>query len=186
VGGPETATGSQLENRHAVTRPLGDSLTHFARARPLAENPGTEAKVTALVLTGTEAYADLGAPAADGARTRDADDVAGPLALAVASEDVLPLTKDGKPLRARLVVIGDATCAENRGIGFGANRDLLVNAALWLAERDDKIAIRPSGRGGALLMLTPSGRERLVFVLLYLVPALLVGLGVGIRAWRRR
>ena len=104
----------------------------------------------------------------------------------MASEDTLPLTLDGKPRHARVVVVGDATCAENRGLGLGANKDLLVNALLWLAEREDKIAIRPVGRGGSLLLLTPTGRERLVFVLLYGVPVLLVGVGAGIRARRRR
>jgi hypothetical protein len=178
AGGPETATGSQLEHKHPITRPLGDALTHYTRARPLAENPGAAAMLTALVRTGSEAFVDVGMP---GNRVHDAGEMSGPISLVMSAEEKLT---DKKPLR--LVVVGDTSCAENRGILFGANRDLMVNVVLWLAERGDKIAIRPAGHTGALLLLTPSGRERLALVLLYVFPSLLVSLGVWVRAWRRR
>jgi ABC-type uncharacterized transport system involved in gliding motility auxiliary subunit len=171
AGGADVATGSQLEHAHPITRPLGDALTHFASARALVENPGPTAKVTALVRTGAEARAG---------------DVAGPLVIAMAAEDAVPTTLDGKAAHARLVVVGDASFATNRGLGFGANKDLAVNVALWLVEREDKIEVRPRGRGGSLLLLTPTGRERLAFALLYLLPLALVAAGLGARAWRRR
>jgi hypothetical protein len=176
AGGPDVATGSQLEHAHPITRPLGEALTHFPRARAVLENPGPAVTVTPLVRTGTEAR--MG-------------DVAGPLVLAMAAESQNDahdpgVAHAGAVRQSRIVVVGDASFAKNRGTAMGANRDLAVNAVLWLVERDDKIAIRPKGRGGALLLLTPSGRERLAFVLLYGMPTALVAAGFGARAWRRR
>jgi hypothetical protein len=86
----------------------------------------------------------------------------------------------------RVVVAGDSTFATNQGIRLGSNRDLAVNAVLWLVEREGEIAIRPRGRGGNLLLLTPTARERIAFVLLYGLPVVLLCAGLSISAIRRR
>ncbi|MBI1945404.1 MAG: GldG family protein [Deltaproteobacteria bacterium] len=172
LGGKETATGVAYA-AHPVTRRLGSAMTHFPRARSVAENPGTPASTTALVQTGAEAWGETGPESADA--VKDDTDVAGPVTLALAAEQE----------RARLVVVGDVTCASNLGLGLGANRDLLQNAALWLVEREQQIAARPRGRGGNLLLLTPSARERVAFLLLYGLPALLVAAGLAVQAVRR-
>lgn len=172
LGGRETATGVAYA-AHPVTRRLGSAMTHFPRARSVAENPGTPATTMALVQTGAEAWGESGPETAEA--VRDDVDVAGPVTLAIAAEQQ----------RARLVVVGDATFASNLGLGLGANRDLAQNAVLWLVEREQQIAERPRGRGGNLLLLTPSARERVAFLLLYGLPALLVAAGLAVQAVRR-
>ena len=172
LGGRETVTGVAYA-AHPVTRRLGSAMTHFPRARSLAENPGTPATLTALVQTGAEAWGEAGADTATA--VQDPSDVPGPVSLALAAE------QGG----ARLVVVGDASFATNLGLGLGANRDLALNAVLWLAEREEQIAVRPRGRGGNLLLLTPTARERVAFFLLYGLPALLVAAGLAVHAARR-
>ena len=172
LGGNETATGVAYA-AHPVTRRLGSAMTHFVRARSVAENPGTPATLTSLVQTGTEAWGETGATGA--AATRDEADVPGPVTLAIAAEQE----------QTRIVLVGDATFVSNLGLGLGANRDLAINAALWLAAKEQQIAARPRGRGGNLLLLTPSARERVAFFLLYGLPALLVAAGLAVHAVRR-
>ncbi|MCC7070792.1 MAG: GldG family protein [Deltaproteobacteria bacterium] len=171
-GGPEMATGVAYA-AHPVTRRLGSAMTHFSRARSLAENPGTLATTAALVQSGAEAWGEIGPVTAEA--RRDDVDVAGPVTLALAAEQGA----------TRVLVVGDATFATNLGLGLGANRDLALNAVLWLAEREQQIAVRARGRGGNLLLLTPSARERVAFLLLYGLPALLVALGLAVHAVRR-
>lgn len=172
LGGRDMATGVAYA-AHAVTRRLGSAMTHFPRARSVAENPGTPTTLTPLVQTGTDAWGESGAETADA--QRDDADVPGPVTLALAAEQGA----------TRLVVAGDATFASNLGLGLGANRDLALNAVLWLAHKDEQIAVRPRGRGGNLLLLTPSARERVAFLLLYGLPALLVAAGLAVHAARR-
>jgi hypothetical protein len=161
AGGPDTATGVTYAP-HPITRGLEGALTHFTRARSLSINPGTPAEPLRIVETAAEARSDRGPGTTHSA---------GPLALALAARAT------GQP-EARLVVFGDATFATNRGLSLGRNRDLLQNAALWLVERDDRIAVRPRGRGGSLLLLTPASRERLAFALLFVLPFSLLGVGL--------
>lgn len=171
LGGPETATGVAYA-AHPATSRLGASMTHFPRARSLAENPIPDVVVTALVQTGAEAFGET----TPGTAALDDADVKGPMTLAMAAQR-------GK---ARVVVVGDGSFATNAAIGLGANIDFAVHAALWLADAEDQIAVRPRGRGGNLLLLSPTSRERIAFALLYGMPVMLLATGLVIRGIRRR
>jgi hypothetical protein len=177
LGGPETATGVAYGS-HPVTRTLGGAMTHFSRARSLSTNPGTPAAPEPLVQSGAEAWGEM----TRGPPSFDAADVAGPVTLALAAE--LP-AEAGRPA-GRIVVVGDASFVTNQGIGLGANQDFALNAMLWLLERDDAIVIRPHGRGGNLLLLSPRARERIAFALLYGLPVMLLCAGLAVSALRRR
>lgn len=172
LGGPDTATGVAYAS-HPATAKLGASLTHFSRARSLAENPIDGVVVTALVQTGTEAYGEVNVTSAPGL---DAADTKGPMTIAMAAQ------RD----KERIVVVGDASFVTNAGIGLGANAELAVHMALWLADKEDAILVRPRGRGGNLLLLSPTARERIAFVLLYGLPVALLATGLTVRALRRR
>ena len=181
LGGPQTATGVAYAS-HPVTSKLGGSMTHFPRARSLAENPMDDVIVTALVQTGTEAFGETSGETTPGRAARDEGDVPGPMTLAMAVERTASATST----HARVVVVGDSTFASNAAVGLGANLDFAVNALLWLANEGQEIALRPRGRSGNLLLLSPTSRERIAFVLLYGLPVLLLGTGLTIRALRRR
>lgn len=181
LGGPETATGMAYA-AHPITTPLGATMTHFPRARSLSVNPGTPTDPIVLVQTGAEAFGEM----TRGQSSFDDADVKGPVNIALAAV-LSATTADASAKRSgRIVVIGDVTCAQNQAISLGANQDFLLNAAMWLLARDEDITVRPHGRGGNLLLLSPRARERIAFVLLYGLPVSLLCAGLSVTVVRRR
>jgi hypothetical protein len=162
--GADTITGGS-QMAHPITQPLRGALTHFPRAAPLAVSPIDGIVVVPVVSTGGEAQAP---------KTQ----ARGPLPLLVAC--------DGQQkVAGRAVIAADASFVENAGIGLGANRDLALNAILWLVKDESWIAVRPRAKTGALLFLTPSSRETLAFALMFLIPVTLAALGAARAASRR-
>lgn len=162
--GADTVTGAS-QMGHAITRPLRGALTHFTRAAALAISPIDGREIVPVISSGSEAKAPK-------------SDAHGPLPLVIASDGHL---KAG----GRAVVAADANFVENAGIGLGANRDLALNIVLWLVKDDSFIAVHPRAKTGALLFLTPSSRELLAFVLMFLIPVTLAAIGAALSALRR-
>jgi hypothetical protein len=164
LGGADVASG-QTQLGHPITRPLRGALTHFPRASVVGLSPVDGLEAVPVVSTGPEA-------------TSTTTRAKGPLPLVVAS------AAPGGVAR-RAVVCADATFLENAAAGHGANHDLAMNALMWLSAVDDRIAVRPRSRGGSLVLLTPSGRSTLTFVVVVVVPALLWALAAAWAAIRR-
>ncbi|MDP2340048.1 MAG: Gldg family protein [Deltaproteobacteria bacterium] len=164
LGGADTATGS-TQLGHAINRPLQGALTHFARATALTTSPMTGVDTIAVISTGSDAQAKK-------------TNARGPLPLLIAA--------DGKrqPI-GRAVVVADTSFVQNAGINLGANRDLAINSALWLVQDESFITVRPRQKTGALIFLSPSSREALAFVLLFLIPVALAAAGAVLSSLRR-
>jgi hypothetical protein len=164
LGGADTATGSS-QLGHAINRPLQGALTHFARATALTTSPMAGVDSVAVISTGPDAQAKK-------------TNARGPLPLLFAN--------DGKhqPL-GRAVVVADTSFMQNAGIHLGANRDLAINSALWLVQDESFITVRPRQKTGALIFLSPSSREALAFLLLFLIPVGLTATGAVLSALRR-
>jgi len=93
---------------------------------------------------------------------------------------------DKEPKKARIVVFGDADFASNNYLNLAGNRDLFLNTVSWLAEEENLIAIRPKDSGSFFAPVTAT-QERLIFWLSMIVlPALVLGSGVGTYIWRRQ
>lgn len=71
----------------------------------------------------------------------------------------------------RVVVIGDATFAENRWLDHGHNRALFVHSVSWLVGEEDQLGIRPPTAHDALT-ITRKGELALALVSVLLMPAL--------------
>ena len=164
LGGADTATGS-TQLGHAISRPLGGALTHFVRATALTTAPMDGLESVAVISTSAEARAPK-----NGAH--------GPLPLLIAADG------HKKPL-GRAVVVADASFLQNVGIALGANRDLAINSVLWLVQDESFIQVRPRAKTGALIFLSPSSRQALAFVLLFLIPVTLAAAGAALNALRR-
>lgn len=171
LGGADTVTGSS-QMAHAITRPLQQALTHFPRAAVLATAPIAGLEIVPVISTGSDAHALHTA-------------VQGPLPLVIAADGHGEKGQGAAGGMGRAVVVADAGFVQNAGIGLGANRDLALNAVLWLVADESFIAVRPRVKTGALIFLTPSSRERLAFVLLFLIPVTLAALGAARNATRR-
>ena len=164
LGGADTATGS-TQLGHAINRPLAGALTHFARATALTSAPMGEIESVAVISTGDEASAPK-------------TNAHGPLPLVIAADG------HKKPL-GRVVVVADCSFVQNAGIGLGANRDLAINSILWLAQDEAFITLRPRQKTGALIFLSPSSREALAFVLVFLIPVWFAAAARALSALRR-
>ena len=81
--------------------------------------------------------------------------------------------EEGDPV-GRLVAFGDSDWLNNRLAPQQGNLDLMLNTINWLAERHDKITIRPRMRARSDLSLTPKGLANLKFVSLDVGPVLLI------------
>ncbi len=164
LGGADVASG-QTQLGHPITRSLRGALTHFPRASVVGLSPVDGVETVPVVSTGPDA-------------TSTKTGAKGPLPLVVAA------AAPGGVAR-RAVVCADATFLENADAARGANHDLAMNAVMWLSAVDDRIAVRPRSRGGSLVLLTPSGRSTLTFVVVVLIPALLWAVAAAWAAVRR-
>lgn len=181
-GGPTTAVATEFSD-HPITAALAGSNAVFARARSLSLNPGTAAETWALVRTGRYAWGESGDVEEGAEMAWDEGEVRGPVTLAVSAEQPSE-GATGRP--TRVFVSGDASFASNQYLSLSANRNLILNAIGWLAAQDDKVAIRPRRRGANLLVLSPAQREGIAFFVLYVLPVMLLSLGLGIWLVRRQ
>lgn len=168
---------------HPITSSFPGRRTVWSMARALAPAPGPGLSSVALVETGERGWGetDLASVVRDRARLgyQAGSDLAGPIAVAVASE-----RNDGKGGGARLVVLGSREIARNdHDVSY--NRDLLVSAIEWLARRDP-LPTATAAREAELSLRLDDAELRRVFAVCVLglpLCVLLFGLGVW---WRRR
>jgi ABC-type uncharacterized transport system involved in gliding motility auxiliary subunit len=182
-GGPDTATSTDFAAEHPVTKGMAGTTAVFPRSRSISLNPGTGANHTLLVKTGLRSWGETDDIGAEEIRWNEGE-VRGPVTLAVAVEKPLGEQPDAKV--TRLFVVGDASFASNRYRGLGANRNLFLNAVGWLSAQEDKIAIRPRTRGANQIVLSSRQREGIAFFVLYVLPVLLLSLGLGIWLVRKQ
>ena len=119
---------------------------------------------------------------------KDGDDLAGPIAVAVAGTPAIdsPETAEGEPPpEPRLVVYGDSDFAANHAIEAVRNRDLFVNSVNWLLGDVESITIRPSISRASRVLLSNADFNMLRPMALFVLPELLMIAGVLVW-WRRR
>lgn len=76
----------------------------------------------------------------------------------------------------RVVVLGDSDFASNRGLSWGNNRDLFLNAVAWLVEEEDQLGERPEQ--GDTLEITAFGQAMLCLISLVFVPGAAIVLAI--------
>lgn len=105
-------------------------------------------------------------------------------ALAMAAELPTFTDADGEPRRGRVLGIASASFLCD-GL-FDVNRDFLVNAFNWMAERDYRVRVTPLPRGESRLDLQRGRALPIVSYALYAgLPAVCMAVGLFL-AWRRR
>ena len=111
-------------------------------------------------------------------------DIPGPVPIAVAIERG-PVPGVHVQIRpTRLVVVGDSDFASNSGL-MGANADFFLNAANWLLEREELLALSPTSFEELRLVMDAGQLRKLFAAVVVVLPALVAVLGFWI-AWRRR
>ncbi|MFQ5513356.1 MAG: DUF4350 domain-containing protein [Myxococcota bacterium] len=181
---PVTLLVTRFDPFHPVTRRLSRRtllLMPGVRAIDLARKPQPDDRLTRLAYSSPGAWLeqDVDSALTDRAIEADSGERRG-------SE--LPLAAAGRYPRgdreARIVVMGDHDFASNRLLGDLYNRDFVLNAVLWLAEDEERIAIRPKLWTPDQDPLTLQQTLAYFYFLAFALPELLLLL--GIHAWYRQ
>ena len=101
-----------------------------------------------------------------------------------APPELKPAAKPEDEKEARIAVIGSSAFVNNRYYSYSGNGNFFLNAVNWLTEEADLIAIQPKTQAPQTLDLTPVRMSLIKLVVLYLMP--LVVLGLGLMIWIRR
>ncbi len=180
---------------HAITAPLQNNITLFPLPRSLelsreqSYEPGRQ--VSELVKSAAGSWGETNQYNLE---YTEGKDTKGPLAIAAAATKELEepaasapdKKKEETPKKTmRVVVVGSAGAAANGWFPLAGNPDFFANSVNWLTESEDLIAIRPRSATPPPLYLTPSQAKRVKLVSLYLMPGILLLLGLGIW-WARR
>ena len=175
-GGPEAPVVLKYEN-HTIVNDMGNITTAFPLSRSLDTKNTDKTSITKLFATSADSFAtsDLGSPEI---RINPAKDKHGPFTLAAAGTYT-----GGKS--GRFIVVGNSSWASNQALGFGGNRNLLMNMINWLSSDEDLIAIRPREPEDRRITLTRGQFMMVRSVSQFLLPLIVVVFGVAVW-WRRR
>jgi ABC-type uncharacterized transport system involved in gliding motility auxiliary subunit len=113
-------------------------------------------------------------------------DLKGPLSLAVAvTKDVKASSDNAPAVKARLVVGGSSNFPINSYFGAQGNGNLFLNMVSWLAQDEDLISIRPRPVEDRRILLSQSQLSLLRLFTVFLLPGIVLVIGVAV-VWNRR
>jgi ABC-type uncharacterized transport system involved in gliding motility auxiliary subunit len=160
-----------------ITKNLQRGMTFFPLARTvsIADKAKSDPQDTELLMTSGRSFT---IPKLQ-REVRFDPKTAGPLSLGVAA------SQKSNNKGARLIVIGDSDFAENQWFGLQHNGDLFLNAVDWLAEDENLISIRPKSATNRRITLTEGQMAAVRSIALFLLPGIVILLGVAIW-WKRR
>ena len=128
----------------------------------------------------------------------DKGDKQGPITLASAASAPATVTPpapsgNGTPANpdserkpeTRVVAVGDSDFASNVAIGVAGNKDLFLNSLNWLSQQENMIAVRPRQPEDRRLTLTADQQNRIMILVLFIIPGLVFSTGIY-TWWKRR
>lgn len=188
--GPDSAVIFKY-NKQPIVDPLKDQMTVLSGACSLERidsGEGVDPQVSLMPLFSSSPRSWGEKRLSQGNWQRDDDEPQGPLLLAAAAQKNTSGVDEKIRIsqRARLVVVGDSSFANNRFRNIQRNRDLFLNMIAWLSERDDRIQIQPRMRGASRIVLSARQEAFIAFFALDLLPVGLISLGLAIWLLRRR
>jgi len=160
-----------------LREPVMFHVARSVKARPEARDAFTE-----IVRTSADSWGERNLNA--GTAERGADDLAGPVPVAVAGTVAAADPAAGKG--GRLVVFGDSDFVTNQLIDAYRNRDFFVNSVNWLLGDVEAISIRPATARASRFNPSQEQFTTLRYLSLLVLPELIAVLGVCAWWWRRR
>jgi ABC-type uncharacterized transport system involved in gliding motility auxiliary subunit len=177
--GPQVALVRNYDS-HAIVEGMKGTATGFPLSRSLDVKNGDKTSVQKLFDSSDTSLAtsNLGSPAVD---PRDPKNKKGPLTIAAAAT----YNTGKQDSQGRFVVVGSSSWAANSFITFNGNSDLALNAVDWLSSDEDLISIRPKEQEDRRVTMTRSQRNLVTITSQFLLPLLVVVVGVSVW-WKRR
>ncbi|HEX9100705.1 MAG TPA: Gldg family protein, partial [Polyangia bacterium] len=168
---------------HPITSRLMGHQTLWSNVREIRATPKDGVAAREIVHTSEAGWGETNLGifrAAAELRFDPAEDVKGPVSIAVAAERT-----EGTGKGARLVVFGSSELASNRVLLAGYNRDLVLSALAWLEHREPRIAIGPRPTEHLRLSLDDQQLSRVLWLCVVALPLFVLLLGGGV-FWVRR
>jgi ABC-type uncharacterized transport system involved in gliding motility auxiliary subunit len=163
---------------HAITKDFQGSMTFFPMARSVKASAAGGGDTTELLKTSEESWAETELKG-DQVKLDEGKDQKGPISIGVAA------SKKNNDKESRLVVMGDSDFASNGYAQLQRNADLFMNTVNWLAQDEDLISIRAKDPTDRRVTLTESQQNFLKILLIFLMPAAVIGSGIFVW-WNRR
>lgn len=189
-GGPQIFVAMGF-TPHAITAKLsGRQPPVFSFASSVVAPKGEVSGVTytELLKTGPNSWAERDIARLfdkdDGKASFGAEDLKGPVPIAVAMEKAIVQGSDKEPVVSRVVVVGDVTWLRNDSFGAMGNRDLILNMVNWAAGEEGAIAIGPKQMRQSMAVFSQS-TIKTILALSFLGPEVMLLLGLFIW-WRRQ
>ncbi|AEJ02393.1 ABC-type uncharacterized transport system [Nitrosomonas sp. Is79A3] len=174
---PVTFALGAIYGQHVITDNF-DYITVFPFARQITIDESEEWSSVSLVEAAQQGWVETG-DLNDVINFDQADDVAGPISIAVA------LTRNIQDREQRIVVVGSGHFLANTYLGNGSNLDFGINLINWLTGDEELIVIQPRATLDSNLILSESDLTLIAVVFLVLLPVLFLVSGTLIW-WRRR
>jgi ABC-type uncharacterized transport system involved in gliding motility auxiliary subunit len=177
--GPQVALVTSYESQPIVSEMKG-TATGFPLSRSLEVKSGDKTSVQKLFDSSSTSLATTNLSSAS-VNVNDPKNKKGPLTIAAAGS-----YNTGKEnAQGRFVVVGSSSWVSNGFINFNGNNDLALNAVNWLSSDEDLISIRPKEREDRRITMTRSQLSWVRATSQFLLPAIVVVVGVGVW-WKRR
>jgi len=168
-----------------------ESVTEFSMAQPVLQKANfadKSVKRSVILSSSANSWAETNIASIFVTQkpTIDASDIKGPLPLGQAAEwDVSDKVKDAISKKGRLVVYGNSGFANNQFIQSGFNRDLFLNTFAYLGGEEVSLTIRPKTWTTSTLEIQPSQRRLIYYASLFVIPEMIMCLGMLIWIFRR-
>ena len=102
-----------------------------------------------------------------GARpTRDPQERYGSIGLAAACtlQTEIPIGDSGQMKTSRCVVVGDSDFVKAQSLTLGGHLNFIMNAFAWLTEREELIAVRPTGQDNQPIKFTTADETVIAWI----------------------
>ena len=156
------------------------SIFPIARSVTVVNPQAPNAFVMELISSSEDSWAETNIDSInEGAPEVDADDLAGPVTLAVVGEHGLT--------GARIVVLGDSDFLSDNGINQFGNRDLALNLVDWATRQEALITLTP--RETIQRVIVPPNQNTLALIAIltvFLIPGAVLVSGIVVWMMRRR
>jgi len=197
--GPEVAVQflAQQFSPHPITAGLSAAEpVLFTFASSVSAPKSTEAGITytELIKSGKNSWAEKNLKSlfdpAGATASRDPEDFAGPVSIAVAMERTGESSEGQKgdepsfKQLSRIVVFGDVSWIENGSLLSMGNRDVILNAVNWVTGEEGGVAIGPRRMRSSVAPIPPS-TFNIILALSLIGPELILLAGLFVW-WRRR
>jgi ABC-type uncharacterized transport system involved in gliding motility auxiliary subunit len=162
---------------HPIVREMKEVAIAMPLVRSLEAKSAEKTNVEALFSTSKSSISTTNLAASE--IRPSSDDPKGPFSVAAAGSYGVGSTQ------GRFVVVGTSGFAANNILRFNGNRDLMLNMMNWLSSDEDLISIRPKDPEDRRLTLSRDQMNMVRAVSQFLIPLMVVALGVAVW-WKRR